>query len=69
MLEGMYAAASGMEAQQQQLDSVGNNLANLSTTGYKAQRTAFRDLLYNNVNIAGTTTSLGSLTTTGTISS
>ncbi len=59
MLEGMYAAASGMEAQQQQLDSVGNNLANLSTTGYKAQRTAFRDLLYNQVDIAGTTTSLG----------
>ncbi len=59
MLEGMYAAASGMEAQQQQLDSVGNNLANLSTTGYKAERTGFRDLLYNQVNIAGTTTSLG----------
>lgn len=59
MLEGMYAAASGMEAQQQQLDSVGNNLANLSTTGYKAQRTGFRDLLYNQVNIAGTTTSIG----------
>ncbi|MGH2855162.1 MAG: flagellar hook-basal body protein [Solirubrobacteraceae bacterium] len=59
MLEGMYAAASGMEAQQQQLDSIGNNLANLSTTGYKAQRTGFRDLLYNQVDIAGTTTSLG----------
>jgi flagellar basal-body rod protein FlgG len=59
MLEGMYAAASGMEAQQQQLDSIGNDLANVSTTGYKAQRTGFRDLLYNQVNIAGTTTSLG----------
>jgi flagellar basal-body rod protein FlgG len=59
MLEGMYAAASGMEAQQQQLDSIGNNLANLSTTGYKAERTGFRDLLYNQVDIAGTTTSLG----------
>ena len=59
MLEGLYAAASGMEAQQQQLDSIGNNLANLSTTGYKAQRTGFRDLLYNQVDLAGTTTSLG----------
>ncbi|HWX44134.1 MAG TPA: flagellar hook-basal body protein [Solirubrobacteraceae bacterium] len=59
MLEGMYAAASGMAAQQQQLDSIGNDLANLSTTGYKAQRTGFRDLLYNQVNIAGTATTTG----------
>jgi flagellar basal-body rod protein FlgG len=59
MLEGMYAAASGMAAQQQQLDSIGNDLANVSTTGYKAQRTGFRDLLYNQVTIAGTTTDVG----------
>jgi flagellar basal-body rod protein FlgG len=59
MLEGLYAAASGMEAQQQQLDSVGNDLATASTTGYKSERVGFRDLLYNQVNIAGTTTSLG----------
>jgi flagellar basal-body rod protein FlgG len=59
MLEGMYAAASGMEAQQQQLDSIGNDLANASTTGYKAEQVGFRDLLYNAVDIAGTTTSVG----------
>jgi flagellar basal-body rod protein FlgG len=59
MLEGLYAAASGMEAQQQQLDSIGNDLANVSTTGYKAEQVGFRDLLYNEVNIAGTTTSQG----------
>jgi flagellar basal-body rod protein FlgG len=59
MLEGMYAAASGMAAQQQQLDSIGNDLANLSTTGYKSQRTGFRDLLYNQVDIAGTATTIG----------
>jgi flagellar basal-body rod protein FlgG len=59
MLEGLYAAASGMEAQQQQLDSVGNDLANASTTGYKAERVAFRDLLYNQVNVAGTSTTEG----------
>jgi flagellar basal-body rod protein FlgG len=59
MLEGLYAAASGMEAQQQQLDSIGNDLANVSTTGYKAERVGFRDLLYNQVNIAGTSTSQG----------
>jgi flagellar basal-body rod protein FlgG len=59
MLEGLYAAASGMEAQQQQLDSIGNDLANASTTGYKAERVGFRDLLYNQVDIAGTTTTEG----------
>ena len=56
MLEGLYAAAFGMEAQQQQLDTVGNDLANASTTGDKAQRVGFRDLLYNEVTIAGTAT-------------
>jgi flagellar basal-body rod protein FlgG len=59
VLEGLYAAASGMEAQQQQLDSIGNDLANASTTGYKAERVGFRELLYNQVDIAGTTTTQG----------
>ncbi len=59
MLEGLYAAASGMEAQQQQLDAIGNDLANASTTGYKAERVGFRELLYNQVDIAGTTTTQG----------
>ncbi len=59
MLEGLYAAASGMEAQQQQLDAVGNDLANASTTGYKAERVGFRDLLYNQIDIAGTTATVG----------
>jgi flagellar basal-body rod protein FlgG len=59
MLEGLYAAASGMEAQQQQLDAIGNDLANASTTGYKAERVGFRELLYNQVDLAGTTTTQG----------
>lgn len=59
MLEGLNAAASGMEAQQQQFDSIGNDLANVSTTGYKAERVDFRDLLYNQVDVAGTTTTQG----------
>jgi flagellar basal-body rod protein FlgG len=59
MLEGMYAAASGMNAQQQQIDAIGNDLANASTTGYKAERVSFRDLLYNQVDQAGTTTAAG----------
>jgi flagellar basal-body rod protein FlgG len=60
MLEGMLAAASGMEAQQQQLDSIGNDIANASTTGYKAERVGFRDLLYNQLDIAGTAAPVGS---------
>ncbi len=59
MLEGMYAAAAGMEAQQQQLDAIGNDLANVSTTGYKAERMGFRDLLYNQIEQAGTSTTIG----------
>lgn len=59
MLEGMYSAAAGMAAQQQQLDAIGNDLANLSTTGYKSARIAFSDLLYNQVAMAGTATTHG----------
>ncbi len=59
MLEGLYSAAAGMSAQQEQLDSIGNDLANASTTGYKAQRVGFQDLLYNQVNQAGTSTTTG----------
>jgi len=46
LLEGMYAAASGMAAQQQRIDALSNDLANVNTTGYKRARVAFRDLLY-----------------------
>jgi len=47
MLEGLYSAAAGMAAQQQRIDGVANDLANVSTTGYKRVRIGFRDLLYN----------------------
>lgn len=46
MLEGMYSAAAGMAAQQQRLDALSNDLANVGTTGYKRLRVAFRDLVY-----------------------
>jgi flagellar basal-body rod protein FlgG len=59
MLEGLYSAAAGMSAQQQQMDAIGNDLANVSTTGYKAERVGFQDLLYSQVNQAGTTTTSG----------
>jgi flagellar basal-body rod protein FlgG len=47
LLEGMYSAAAGMAAQQIRLDAVANDLANVSTTGYKHGRVAFRDLVYD----------------------
>ncbi len=59
MLEGLYSAAAGMSAQQQQLDAISNDLANISTTGYKSERIGFGDLLYNEVNQGATSTSTG----------
>jgi flagellar basal-body rod protein FlgG len=59
MLEGLYSAAAGMAAQQQQLDAIGNDLANVSTNGYKSERVAFSDLLYNPIEEAGTATTAG----------
>jgi len=46
MLEGLRTAAAGMQAQQQKLDAVSNDLANANTDGYKRLRTGFSDLLY-----------------------
>jgi flagellar basal-body rod protein FlgG len=46
MLPGLYSAAAGMEAQQQQLDAISNDLANVSTTGYQSTILGFHDLLY-----------------------
>jgi flagellar basal-body rod protein FlgG len=46
VLEGLYSAAAGMAAQQQRIDAVSNDVANVSTAGYKKTRLAFRDLAY-----------------------
>jgi len=48
MLEGLYSAASGMEAQQQQFDAISNDMANLDTPGYQSEIMGFHDLLYSN---------------------
>jgi flagellar basal-body rod protein FlgG len=47
MLEGLYSAATGMEAQQQRLEAVSNDVSNVNTDGYKSERTGFHDLLYS----------------------
>lgn len=48
MLEGLYSAASGMEAQQNQFDAISNDMANLNTPGYQSTVVGFHDLLYSN---------------------
>lgn len=45
-LTALFTGASGLSANSTALDVVGNNLANLNTTGYKTQRTLFRDQVY-----------------------
>jgi flagellar basal-body rod protein FlgG len=45
----MYTAASGMEAQQLNLDNIANNLANASTAGFRRRRLQFQDLLYQSL--------------------
>jgi flagellar basal-body rod protein FlgG len=47
MLQGLYAAASGMEAQQNQFNAIANDMANLNTTGYQSTEVGFQDLLYS----------------------
>lgn len=49
----LYSAATGMEAQQTNLDVISNNIANVSTTGFKKSHTEFQDLLYHNIRPSG----------------
>src|SRR5215475_8823521 len=49
MIRALYSAASGMTAQQLNIDNIANNLANANTTGYKMRRAQFQDLLYQSV--------------------
>ena len=49
MFRALYTAASGMSAQQMNLDNVANNLANSSTAGFRKRRIQFQDLMYQNV--------------------
>src|SRR6202042_3476433 len=46
MIRALYSAASGMTAQQTNVDNIANNLANSNTAGYKARRPQFQDLMY-----------------------
>ncbi len=49
MIRALFSAASGMNAQQLNVDNIANNIANANTTGFKARRPQFQDLLYQNM--------------------
>lgn len=53
MLRSLYIASTGLNAQQTNLDVVSNNLANVSTNGYKKMRPVFQDLLYQTIRQPG----------------
>lgn len=53
MIRSLWIAKTGLEAQQTQMDVISNNLANVSTTGFKRSRAVFEDLLYQNLRQPG----------------
>ena len=58
-------AASGMKAQQMQVDTIANNIANVNTAGFKKSRLAFKSLLYQTVREPGATSANGQQDATG----
>lgn len=65
MIRALYSAASGMKAQELNLDNIANNLANGSTVGYKARRAQFQDLMYQNLLAPGTSSGQQTVIPTG----
>jgi flagellar basal-body rod protein FlgG len=66
MFRSLATAATGMEAQQTKLDVTANNIANVSTNGFKKGRAEFADLMYQNERAAGTATGNGTTAPSGT---
>ncbi|MCX6828973.1 MAG: flagellar basal-body rod protein FlgG [candidate division Zixibacteria bacterium] len=64
MIKAMRTAASGMIAQQMNVDNIANNLANVNTTGFKRSKVEFQDVLYQNLRKAGTATAIGTVVPT-----
>lgn len=56
-MRALYTAATGMMAQELNVEVISNNIANMRTTGFKRQRAEFQDLLYQNLRRAGSPTS------------
>jgi flagellar basal-body rod protein FlgG len=65
-MRALNTAATGMQAQQLNVEVIANNIANMNTTGFKRQRAEFQDLLYQNVERMGVTSSdQGTIVPTG----
>ena len=58
MMRALYTAATGMQAQQRNIDTTANNLANVNTTAFKKSTIQFQDLLYYNERNAGVPSSI-----------
>jgi flagellar basal-body rod protein FlgG len=65
MIRALYSAASGMNAQQLNVDTIANNLANANTTAYKSRQMQFQDLVYQNLVQPGTAAGQQSTVPTG----
>ncbi|MCA9504324.1 MAG: flagellar basal-body rod protein FlgG [Myxococcales bacterium] len=64
-MRALFTAATGMEAQQAQIDTIANNIANVGTTAFKRARTEFQDLFYETLRNPGATTTDGAILPTG----
>lgn len=65
MLKALNTAATGLQAQQTNMEVISNNLANVATSGFKKSRAEFEDLVYQNIKEPGQATGLNSVTPTG----
>ena len=65
MINSLWISKTGMEAQQMQLDVISNNLANVSTNGFKKAHAVFEDLMYQNLRQVGSNTAEQSTLPTG----
>ncbi len=65
MSRALFTAATGMQVQQQNVDNIANNIANVSTTGFKRSRLEFQDMLYQNLRTPGAAASASTATPVG----
>ncbi len=65
MIKSLFTAATGMGAMQENINVISNNLANVSTNGFKRSRAEFQDLLYQTLRMPGTETPQGTQIPTG----
>lgn len=54
MMRALYTAAAGMAAQQFNIDTISNNIANVNTAGFRGNQARFQDLIYQQIRAAGT---------------